>query len=324
MTKKVTVISISYNQEEFIKKALDSFVMQKIDIPFEVLISDDCSTDKTPEIIKEYAQKYPDIIKPIYREKNLGVMENFIDTLSQIKSDYVVFCEADDYFTDPLKLQKQIDFLEKNPDHSICFHPVKVVFADGSEKDKIFPAFKHKFKKNNLELLLRRNFMQTNSVMYRWAFNEEDIKQAFPTDILPGDWYLHLLHAQKGKIGFINEVMSEYVRHSSGVWWEATHNFENFALKNGIKSLLFYMNVYENITNKSEKYYQKMVIPFAQKLFDVFISKQDFSQLETLLKLCPECYTTNKAYIKKQKLNKKLTKALKFLLIGLALYLIFT
>ena len=130
MEPKVTIVCITYNQEKYIKDAIESFLQQKTSFPFEVIISDDCSTDNTAGIIKEYAQKYPNLIKPIFREENLGVMKNFIDTLSQVKTKYAIVNEGDDYFSDENKLQIQYDFLEKNPQYSACFHPVKIIYEN--------------------------------------------------------------------------------------------------------------------------------------------------------------------------------------------------
>ena len=208
MNPKLTIVSMSYNHEKFIAQAIDSFLMQKTNFPFEVIISDDASTDRTPEIIQEFAEKYPEIIKPILHTQNLGMMGNWVDTLSRVKSEYVIICESDDYFTDPSKLQKQVNFLDTHPDFSVCFHPVKVVFDNVSMSEGIYPSPAIRFNKNVLSLndLVSNNFIQTNSAMYRWRFNSENIPELYTKDIIPGDWFLHLLHAEKGLIGFIDEI----------------------------------------------------------------------------------------------------------------------
>ena len=174
---KVSIVCITYNHEQFIRQALESFVMQEADFDFEVIVSDDCSIDKTGEIIKEFEQAYPKIIKSVCQKKNLGAISNFIDVLSRVKSNYVALCEGDDYFTDPCKLQKQVDFLEANPDFSVCLHSVKAICEDKSKEDEILPLLEQRFKKNTLGLddLLVHNFIYTNSVMYRWRFLKKDI-----------------------------------------------------------------------------------------------------------------------------------------------------
>jgi glycosyltransferase involved in cell wall biosynthesis len=214
---KLSICCITYNHEEFIKDTLDGFLKQKADFDFEVLIIDDGSIDKTPDIIKSYESAYPDIIKATYNPFNTCAEKSFVNVLSQVKSKYVALCEGDDYWASEYKLQKQIDFLENNKDYSICFHPVLVTGDKNHGSDYIFPLDRDE-SKFNLENLIKANFIQTNSVVYRWAFDKKNIKQILPDDILPGDWFLHLLHADKGKIGFLNEVMSVYRRHENGIW----------------------------------------------------------------------------------------------------------
>lgn len=220
MKPKLSILCIAYNQVKFIRDCLDGFVMQKTNFPFEVIIHDDASTDGTADIIREYAEKYPDIIKPIFQTENQfskGVKIGKTYTWPLIRGKYVAMCEGDDYWTDPNKLQRQVDFLDAHPDYSVCFHPVRVTWDDKSKPDSVFPTKRYRFNKTTLELsdLLKHNFIQTNSVVYRWRTECSDL---FPNGILPGDWYMHLLHAQVGKIGFIPDVMAVYRRNAGGIW----------------------------------------------------------------------------------------------------------
>ncbi len=221
MKPKVSILCITYNHKEFIRQALDGFVMQKTTFPFEVLVHDDASTDGTADIIREYAKQYPDIIKPIFQTENQfskgrSPLKDFL--FPRVLGEYVALNEGDDYWTDSEKLQKQVDFLDAHPDCSICFHPVRVVWQDGVCPDSIFPTSKYRFNKKKLYLsdLLKHNFIQTNSVVYRWRLNGNE--QLFPSDILPGDWFLHLLHAQTGYIYCLPDIMSVYRKHSGGIW----------------------------------------------------------------------------------------------------------
>lgn len=291
---KLTIVSISYNQEKYIAQTLESFVMQQTDFPFEVLISDDASTDKTPEIIREYANKYPDIIKPIYREINTGGPENYIGTLSMAKSKYLIVCEGDDYFTDPLKLQKQVDFLDCNPDFSICFHPVRIFYEDGSVPDSIYPMEPKpsKFQVFTMDHLLQVNIIQTNSALYRWRFNgEESIRDVFSLDIIPGDYFLHLLHAQKGKIGMLNEVMADYRRHSGGIWWGSTTNAEPLHLKHGVKEVKFYLELEKRIPESHKTHGHRYTLAVAYKIFDIYKKHQKTSEMQQILDICPDLLT---------------------------------
>ena len=96
----VSIVCVAYNHEKFIQQTLESFIMQKANFDFEIIIGEDCSTDKTREIIKEFEKKYPNVIKPIFREKNIGTTENFFDTLRCANGKYIVICDGDDFFID--------------------------------------------------------------------------------------------------------------------------------------------------------------------------------------------------------------------------------
>lgn len=243
---KVSIVTIAYNQEKYIAQTLESFVTQQTDFDFEIIVADDCSTDETPDIIRQYAEKYPKIMRPILREKNLGVGPNFKDALRAARGQYLALCEGDDYWTDTRKLQKQADFLDKHKDYELCFHKVTVKFEDSSRPDSVFPDPADK-KKFTLAELLRENFIQTNSVMYR----RHDYKD-FPTHILPLDWYLHLYHAQFGKIGFLDETMSVYRRHPGGIWWNSHSNIEKIWAKHGLPHLALYVEFDKLFGDKPE------------------------------------------------------------------------
>jgi glycosyltransferase involved in cell wall biosynthesis len=119
----VSVCMTTYNHEAYIAEAIEGVLMQKTSFPFELLIHDDASTDGTADIIREYEARYPDIIKPIYQKENQyskGVCVERKFLFSRVQGKYVAVCEGDDYWTNPLKLQKQVDFLESHPDYSIC------------------------------------------------------------------------------------------------------------------------------------------------------------------------------------------------------------
>lgn len=227
---KVSIITITYNQEKFVAKTLEGFVMQKTNFPFVAIVADDCSTDGTRKVITEYAKKYPDIIKPLFREKNLGAWQNFTDAIRSAKSPYTALCEGDDYWTSDEKLQKQADFLDSHPKYGLCFHPVKVV-VEGKRKTYTSPNPKEK-SQFTVEELIKRNFIQTNSVMYR----TQDYTKLAP-GMMPGDWYLHLFHAQYGEVGYIDGVMSVYRRHPGGLWSDSYNNLDKILRKWGIQWL---------------------------------------------------------------------------------------
>ncbi len=323
MEPKVTIVCITYNQEKFIKQALDSFVMQKTNFDFQVIISDDCSTDSTPNIIKEYEQKYPNIIKAFYQKENLGSFKNYKFALSQAKSKYLIVNEGDDYFIDINKLQKQVDFLEGHPDYSICFHPVKVIYEDKPNKTNIYPSKKLLSDELTFEKLLFNNFIQTNSVVYRWRFHDEDINEVIPTGIIPGDWYLHLCHAKVGKIGVLKDVMSVYRRHSGGIWSDTDATSKNLHRRYGLKEIKMYNSVYERLSDKSEKYLNEKYLPTFKQIVDIYYNFGDIDKLAEIKSLYPEIF--EKAMQAQNPMGKRLKKYKKYyiclLIISIVLFL---
>lgn len=247
MKYKLTVVTTTYNQEKYIEKCIKGIVCQKTNFDFQFLISDDNSTDNTRKIIEKYKTLYPNMIRVIYRDKNLGPMENFIQTLNEVHTEYVALCDGDDYWTDKNKLQRQVDFLDNNKDFTICFHRTKIFFDDNSRE----PVFHPIGIKKDLDLidLCMNNTIPANTVVYRWIYRKKDsFINDFPKGIVPGDYYVHLMHAAKGRIHYIPKQMSCYRRNSQGMWWEMTQPElrSKFYYNNGLKMLKFY----DEIENK--------------------------------------------------------------------------
>lgn len=228
MKPTVSILCITYNQEKFISKTLDGFISQEADFSYEVLIHDDASTDNTRAIIDSYASKHPGIFKTFYEDENQyskGTFDFVNDMFRASKGEYIAFCEGDDYWTDPQKLQKQVNFLRASTQYALCFHPVKIVYDDKSHED-IVSSVMNGTKKYTLGELLKDNYIYTCSVMYRRA----DYKNLVHS-ILPQDLYLHLYHAQNGKIGFLKDVMASYRKQPDGVWWDAGDRMKNIYSK---------------------------------------------------------------------------------------------
>lgn len=167
----VSVVMITYGHEKYIKKAIEGVLMQKCNFKFELIISNDCSPDNTNNIVNEnllFDNK--NIIKYTRHEHNMGMMNNFLWTLNQCKGNYVALCEGDDYWTDPLKLQKQVDFLESNLDYVLCFHQVKILKPEGVlVNDFITKVPEHYENQDTLARL--GNYIHTPSVVFRNVIN---------------------------------------------------------------------------------------------------------------------------------------------------------
>ncbi|UXA04217.1 glycosyltransferase [Mycobacterium sp. SMC-2] len=225
---KVSIVSTTHNQEAYVRQAFDSFIAQQTDFLVEVIVADDASTDGTPAIIREYAERYPQLFRPIFRSENLGLNANLVGALSLARGDYIALCEGDDFWTDPLKLSKQVTFMDQHPNTAVCFHPVRVMWDDGSAKDTKFPPV---YLRGNLSVdaLILMNFIQTNSVVYRRLERYDGI----PADVMPLDWYLHVRHAVHGEIAMLPETMAVYRRHSQGMWHNQVVDPPKFWLTQG-------------------------------------------------------------------------------------------
>ena len=216
----VSICCATYNHVHFIRQCLDGFVMQKTKFPFEVLIHDDASTDGTQDVIREYEAKYPDIIKPIYQKENQyskGVRVSLVYNYSRVRGKYVALCEGDDYWTDPYKLQKQVDFLENHPDYVMCSHRWSEYFEDEKRLSPDIPGdVILDGRVYTLDNLVRGAwYFQPLTVMYRWAALdlERYSRYKYAKDITL--FYVLLLH---GKGYCLGDTMAVYRLHSGGVW----------------------------------------------------------------------------------------------------------
>jgi len=212
---KVSILTITYNHENFIAKALDSVLMQTVNFDYEIVIGEDCSTDGTRDIVLAYRDKHPDKIRLLLPDKNLGMHRNFVETYRACRGEYVALLEGDDYWSRPYKLQKQADFLDANLRCSICFHPVDIVKSDDPLPFSVFPAgFSRAI--STLEDLVQENFIPNCSTVFRRGLFHDFPEWFF--SLGQGDWPLHVLNAQHGDIGFLDERMAVYRVHQGGVW----------------------------------------------------------------------------------------------------------
>lgn len=210
----LSVCMMTYNHAPFIEQSIQGIINQQVDFKWEVIIAEDCSTDGTRAIVERYAQQYPDLIKVILQPKNVGAAQNFADLIAMPEGKYIAYLEGDDYWTDPHKLQKQVDFLEANPDFAICFHNTQVIYQDGSREPSLF---NHNQKEvTTFEDIATLNYIRTVSCVYRNKLFSELPDWYYKQKI--GDWTLHLLNAQHGKIKYLDDVMAVYRVHSGGSW----------------------------------------------------------------------------------------------------------
>jgi glycosyltransferase involved in cell wall biosynthesis len=205
---------IAYNQEQYIRQAVESVLMQKTVFEYELIIGEDCSIDGTRSILKDCQAQNPERIRLLPNEQNMGATRNLARTLEEGKGEYVALLEGDDYWTSPFKLQKQADFLDSHPDYAIVYHATQLVNRAGKPKFILpFPQFK-KPTSTLLDLIVNDSFMATCSIMFRNHLFE-NFPPVFFTSNLIADWPLNVLNAQHGLIGYLDEMMSIYRSNSS-------------------------------------------------------------------------------------------------------------
>jgi len=186
--------------------------MQRTNFAYEVLIHDDASTDHTASIIREYEKKYPDIIKPVYQSENQwskGVRVDFEFNYKRARGKYVAICDGDDYWTDPYKLQKQVDFLEKNDEFSICFHSIQTIDENGN-KVSIDKPKKRVKRVTGLSDIIKNDYIAAVSVLFRNGLISDTDFYTLSEDLYFDDWIYHILNAEKGLIYFFDEPMAAY------------------------------------------------------------------------------------------------------------------
>lgn len=230
----VSIIVLTYNHEKYIKKALDSILMQKVNFGYEILVGDDASTDGTVSILKEYYERFPEKIKLYLNEVNVGATRNAYNVLVNAKGDYLATCEGDDYWTDESKLQLQVDFLENNSDFVGCTHKFTIVDENDEKyrsqylswiKQKTrftLSDFQGMFLPGQPGTFVKRNIVKLYGVdiscMYRFHRNV-------------GDKTMMLLCLQYGDFGFIDRSMSIYRKSYSSpnsITGIIARNRENF------------------------------------------------------------------------------------------------
>lgn len=209
----VSICCITFNHEKYISDALDGFLMQQTNFKYEICIGEDESDDLTKEICKEYAEKYPDKIKVFFRKRSddpyikqgLYGKYNLFETLKECRCKYIALCDGDDYWTDPYKLQKQVDFMEANKNASLCYHKV------------VRPGIKIDEDNFLIKNDLSTAFIPTSSVVFR---NKKEIVNKFinhSKGIISGDQFLFYLCSFIGEIKFMDFIGGVYNQTENGI-----------------------------------------------------------------------------------------------------------
>lgn len=244
----VTIRCLVYNHEQYLRKCLDGFIMQKTNFPFEAVVHDDASTDGSAAIIKEYAERYPSIIKPIFEIENQyskhdGSLRRIMN--EHTRGKYVAMCEGDDYWIDPLKLQKQVDFLENHPDYGMCYTNFnlykqkerKMVYSVYDSLSSFYP------KKFSLEdFIYSQGFTCPASWLYR-----RELSDSYKPEIrtLDGTFLLFAHFLYVTKVHYIDDVTTVYRYHDKGVSHLKDYNSQYKRKKSLLTSQLYLIEKYK-------------------------------------------------------------------------------
>jgi len=259
----VTVRTSTYQHGPYIRDCIEGVLMQKTNFPFEFIIGEDFSTDGTREIVFEYARKYPDVIRVITADYNVGSKANGRRCASIARGKYIAICEGDDYWTDPFKLQKQFDFLENNPDFSLCFHRF---YEKKNDELRLKPYhLKH-------ELTLEDFAQSVGGIQTLTVLHRNIIPPITGTELprkvkATGTYFLYARLAEFGKFKLIDEPMAVYRIHAGGIWSGKTKYEKALMAVNNREAITLYYKKNPSIYRLFKSTYVKNTLEHAGYFF---------------------------------------------------------
>jgi glycosyltransferase involved in cell wall biosynthesis len=215
----VTVMIITYNHAKYLAEAIESVLAQKTEFSFAIHVIDDCSTDGAQDIVRDYAARYPGVVKPFINKKNIGnkvTQKNFYRGFCTLDGDYIAFLEGDDYWASPDRLQSHVAFLEANPDFVACANNTLKVYEDGSQEPHLFLPPRSKDVHEIDDLIALSSFFHASSLTFRNVFRGRVPR--YLRSPLSCDIFINIAHAQFGKVRFFPEVASVYRAHPGGLF----------------------------------------------------------------------------------------------------------
>lgn len=300
----VSVVVATYNHEKYIRHTLESIVAQNVSFRYEVFVGDDCSSDNTANIVKEFAQKYPDIINAVIREKNLGASANIVDLVTRTKGQYIAFIEGDDYWIDENKLQKQVKFMEEHPDFVAVFGRCIIVdenedIIPGLEKEKGYTKSGEEYSIKDFE----KNILpgQTATSLYR-RISFDELQKKLSGEInderMMMDRGQVLFMLSLGKMYTFEDVFAayRYVTNAKSGSWSSKHDYYS---RDNIIYFLDGMKLYEKVAKKLG-----MSLNFDEQrcllLANVYNNRSSFSidDITTLKKAIKESFNSKPRYYK--------------------------
>lgn len=280
---KLSVLVTTYNHEKYLEEALQSVFYQKTDVDFEVIVSDDFSTDSTRKIIEGFIKASPRHMRLLSSEKNCGITKNLQKGLSECQGEYIAILEGDDYWISPHKLQKQVDFLEQHPQCSFCFNGLLILNRFGVYQNQN-TIYLHEGQQPLFSTrdLIKRNFIGNFSTcMYRHAAIQKLNPRIFETYTV--DWMFNLASSQYGLIGCVPLQMTAYRIQGQGSWSSLTITKQ---IEEQLESLAEYDQLlegkYSQDFNRLKRFLSKKLLFY--RFASRFCSDQTVSRAKTLVK----------------------------------------
>jgi len=307
----VSVLCPTYNQKKYIAQCLDSVLSQETDFAFEVIVKDDCSTDGTSDIVRSYAERYPDKVRPLILEENYfsqgKTSVSFTRMFRMIRGKYFAVCEGDDFWTDPEKLQIQADFMEAHPDYSMCCHSAWIANEDGSlRKDKFFRSSTESRDLSTEEIISGWS-MATNTVLIRTS-SREDILVPFQGKCVNEDYGMEVYAALKGKVYYLDRMMSAYRMNAAGSI-SASYKVNKDLLK---ERALEFCSMLDRLNEYSEYRYDKAIRKYREKkLFDMYAVLGDRANMRKHISAYADKPLKTRAIVGLRTCFPKLSNALK-------------
>lgn len=287
-TPLVSIFTLTYNHAPYIRQCLDGFLMQKTNFVFEVIINDDASTDGTTEIIREYEAKYPDIIKPIYHSENRyskgerGFWNRYC--LPKSRGKYIALCEGDDYWIDPLKLQKQVDFLEANPEYGMCYTNFNIWHESKQKMD--YSLFQTKPDKFPAVYDSLKSWILTAGYVapMTWVFRRELLLNKPNIDSIDGTFVLFAHFLSQTKVYcFMDDITAVYRNLKESV----SHSMSldcRYKRAKGIYLLRWkLLDIYH--IKLSEEEVQQFEIKYRSQFLKLFVALDDIGEIEKTRKV---------------------------------------
>lgn len=273
----LTVYCLTYNHENYIRKTLEGFVSQQTNFKFKVIVHDDASTDKTAEIVREYAEKYPNIIYPIFQAENkysqhIPIFDNFIKP--NLEGRYIAVCEGDDYWCDINKLQMQYDYMEQHHDCALCVHNTQRIAAEGETINKLnLKDVDCDYSTDDIILAGSGHLFHTSSFFAKSDFFIT-LPQSFKIRGL-GDYSYAIWLSICGKVHYIGKVMSVYRVQTPGSWSDRHRNKEKqIEYRENIIKALWQMDKYTDF-----KFHKSFNRDVAYNEYKIICAKKSYVSL---------------------------------------------